>query len=369
MIKLQLKEVTKFYGSVLAVDRIALEVKEGELLILLGPSGCGKTTTLRLIAGFLQPTGGEIFIDGKLVGSSTRMVPPNRRNLAMVFQNYALWPHKTVFENVAYGLRIRGIPKKEMRERVEKTLELMRLADFQKRFPQELSGGQQQRISLARALVIEPSILLFDEPLSNLDAKLRQRMRFELKEFQQRLGFTSLYVTHDQEEALSIGDRIVVMNRGKIEQIGSPEEIYRKSSSKFVVNFVGLTNFIPVKRSSTNHPGFSDSLIRVANDHLGDLLIQRGSSFEAISSPDDPFWVNIRPEDVMLSRKGDPSPEENCFGGIIQSRSFLGSTIDYRVEVKGMIIRVQAHSSSSFQVGEEISLFLKPDLITCLRED
>lgn len=358
--------MTKFYDSVLAVDRITLEVKEAELLILLGPSGCGKTTTLRLIAGFLQPSEGEIFIDGKLVGSSTKMVPPNLRNLAMVFQNYALWPHKTVFENVAYGLRIRGIQKKEVNERVEKTLELMRLEEFQKRFPQELSGGQQQRISLARALVIEPSILLFDEPLSNLDAKLRQRMRFELKDLQRRLGFTSLYVTHDQEEALSIGDRIVVMNRGRIEQIGMPEEIYRKSSSKFVVNFVGLTNFIPAKMDERS---LDRTFIRVVNDHLGNLLISKSSFFENFPPPKDTFLVNIRPEDVTLFRKGDSLGEENLFSGIIRSRSFLGSTIDYRVDVKGMILRVQAHSSSPFQVGDEVSVFLKPELMTWFSND
>lgn len=363
--KLQLKEVTKFYGPVLAVDRITLEVREGELLILLGPSGCGKTTTLRLIAGFLQPSEGEIFIDGALVGSPTKMIPPNLRNLAMVFQNYALWPHKTVFENVAYGLQIRGIPKKEVRERVEKTLEMMRLGEFQNRFPQELSGGQQQRISLARALVIEPSILLFDEPLSNLDAKLRQKMRFELKDLQKRLRFTSLYVTHDQEEALSIGDRIVVMNGGKIEQVGGPEEIYRKSFSKFVVNFVGLTNFITVKMSARSVDG---PYLKVVNDHLGHLLISKNSVIEDFLSAHASFLINIRPEDVVLSREEDPSLEGNRFDGIVRSRFFLGSTIDYRVDVKGLILHVHAHSSSSFQVGDKVSVLLKPDLMTCFSD-
>ncbi len=366
MFKLELKGVTKYYDQVKAVDRIMLQVEEGELLILLGPSGCGKTTTLRLIAGFIQPSEGEILIDGKLVASYTKMVPPDRRNLAMVFQGYALWPHKTVFENVAYGLQIRKFPKKEVRKRVEKTLEMMRLNELQNRFPQELSGGQQQRVSLARAIVIEPSLLMFDEPLSNLDAKLREEMRFELKELQKRLGFTSLYVTHDQEEALSIGDRIVVMNQGRIEQIGAPEEIYRKGISKFVVNFVGLTNFIAAKMSNRGPDG---PLLSVVNDHLGNLLISKSSSFEDFPSPNDPFLINIRPEDVVLFRKGDSSPKENRFDGIIRSRSFLGSTIDYRVDVKGMILRVQANSSSSFQVGDEVSVFLKPELMTCFRND
>jgi iron(III) transport system ATP-binding protein len=345
---------------------MSLEVKEGELLILLGPSGCGKTTTLRLVAGFLQPSGGEILIDGKLVGSPMRMVPPNLRNLAMVFQNYALWPHKTVFDNVAYGLRIRKTSKKEIKEKVERTLEIMRLKEYQKRFPQELSGGQQQRISLARAIVIEPSILLFDEPLSNLDAKLREEMRFELKDLQRRLGITSLYVTHDQEEALSIGDRIVVMNQGKIEQIGAPEEIYRKSSSKFVVSFVGLTNLIPARVFQINEDG---TLIRVRSDHLGELLISSGFSFGGPLSVDEGILINIRPEDVKLLPKGNSSRRPNLFPGRVTSRSFLGSMIDYRIEVKGISFRIQAHPSLSFQIGEEVSVLLDPKVISWFKKD
>ncbi|MEN6599218.1 MAG: ABC transporter ATP-binding protein, partial [Rectinema sp.] len=230
-------------GEVLAVDDVNLEVKTGELVTILGPSGCGKTTTLRMIAGFEYPTSGSILIGDKDVAK----IPPNKRGLSMVFQSYALFPHLTIYENVAYGLRVQKLPANEIRERTERALDLMQLTTMAKRYPSQVSGGQQQRIALARAIVIEPSVLLFDEPLSNLDAKLREYMRDELRKLQKRLGITSLYVTHDQSEAMAISDRVVIMKEGRIRQVGTPREIYAFPQSRFVADFMGKANFLEVE--------------------------------------------------------------------------------------------------------------------------
>ncbi|MGB4254541.1 MAG: ABC transporter ATP-binding protein, partial [Rectinema sp.] len=235
-------------GEVLAVDDVNLEVKTGELVTILGPSGCGKTTTLRMIAGFEYPTSGSILIGDKDVAK----IPPNKRGLSMVFQSYALFPHLTIYENVAYGLRVQKLPAREIRERTERALDLMQLTTMAKRYPSQVSGGQQQRIALARAIVIEPSVLLFDEPLSNLDAKLREYMRDELRKLQKRLGITSLYVTHDQGEAMAISDRVVIMKEGRIQQVGTPREIYAFPQSRFVADFMGKANFLEVEVLGTD---------------------------------------------------------------------------------------------------------------------
>ena len=235
-------------GEVLAVDDVNLEVKTGELVTILGPSGCGKTTTLRMIAGFEYPTSGSILIGDKDVAK----IPPNKRGLSMVFQSYALFPHLTIYENVAYGLRVQKLPANEIRERTERALDLMQLTTMAKRYPSQVSGGQQQRIALARAIVIEPSVLLFDEPLSNLDAKLREYMRDELRKLQKRLGITSLYVTHDQSEAMAISDRVVIMKEGRIRQVGTPREIYAFPQSRFVADFMGKANFLEVEVLGTD---------------------------------------------------------------------------------------------------------------------
>jgi iron(III) transport system ATP-binding protein len=224
--------------TVFAVDQLTLDLEPGELVTLLGPSGCGKTTTLRMLAGFETPTSGDILINGQTITH----LPPNKRNIGMVFQSYALFPHMTVYENVAYGLRIKQVSKSEMMDRVSKVLALMQLNTMKDRLPSLLSGGQQQRVALARAVVTEPKVLLFDEPLSNLDAKLREYMRDELRKIQQRLGITSLYVTHDQTEAMAISDKVVIMDKGRIQQSGSPRQIYMKPHNKFVANFMGKAN-------------------------------------------------------------------------------------------------------------------------------
>src|SRR5438034_9164865 len=241
-----LKALSKRYGDVGAVDGLSLEVKPGELLALLGPSGCGKTTTLRLVAGFLAPEAGEIWVGDRCLSSPASVVPPERRRMAMIFQSYALWPHMTVAQNVAYGLRFKpGLSRGDREARVREMLRVVQLAGYEGRYPGELSGGQQQRVAVARALVVEPQILLLDEPLSNLDAKLRESLRWELRSLQQRLQMTFVYVTHDQDEALSLSDWVAVMNAGKVEQAGTPWEIYYHPKTAFLADFVGAVNLVP----------------------------------------------------------------------------------------------------------------------------
>src|SRR4051794_24147997 len=245
--KLEIDDVTMRFDDVVAVDRVSLVVAEGETVVLLGPSGCGQTTLLRLIAGFNRPAAGAIRIAGRTVASPTVMVPPEKRSLSMVFQSYAVWPHKTVFENLAYGLRLRHLDGATITAKVNDALATVRMDAYGERYPAELSGGQQQRVALARALVLEPEILLFDEPLSNLDASLREHMRFEIKALLNKLKITSIYVTHDQNEAMVVGDRISVMSNGRIEQIGSAEDVYYRSETDFVARFIGLANVFEAK--------------------------------------------------------------------------------------------------------------------------
>ncbi len=240
MVRVTLEGVSKLFGDFLAVDEIDIEVKEGELFFLLGPSGCGKTTTLRVIAGFYKPDMGQVYFDKRLMND----VPPHKRNVGMVFQNYALWPHMTSYDNVIYGLKVRKIPVSERVRRAKEALDIVQMREFAMRYPNQLSGGQQQRIALARAIVTEPDVLLLDEPLSNLDAKLRLETRQEIKRIQSELSITSIYVTHDQEEALSMADRMAIMNKGKIEQIGSPRDVYSNPLNSFIAGFIGESNFV-----------------------------------------------------------------------------------------------------------------------------
>jgi putative spermidine/putrescine transport system ATP-binding protein len=283
---LLIDHVSKDLGGRTIVSDMQLEVQPGELTCLLGPSGCGKTTTLRMIGGFLQPDAGAILIDG----SDVSMLPPERRPTAMVFQNYALWPHMTVFKNVSFGLKLRKLPKQEIRERVEAVLELVGLTHHTQSYPARISGGEQQRVALARALVLEPKVLLLDEPLSNLDAKLRVRVREDIREIQQRIGITTVFVTHDQDEALSISDRIAVMSGGKVEQYADPRTLYREPETHFVASFVGAMNFYRAR--------LEDGAIELADGtRVPCDGVERNGHGE--------FEVGVRPEDVEVTADGD----------------------------------------------------------------
>ncbi len=341
--KLVLERLVKTFGprgAVRAVDELDLEMAPGEFVTLLGPSGCGKTTTLRLIAGFETPTSGRIWVDGKSIGH----LPPNKRPMAMVFQSYALFPHMSVFDNIAYGLQVQKLGRREIGERVERSMELMGLTGMGARKPHELSGGQQQRVALARALVMEPKVLLFDEPLSNLDAKLREQMRIEIRSLQQRLGITTVYVTHDQAEAMSLSDRIAVMNAGRLEQIGPPSEIYRRPASAFVADFIGRANFIKSRVLNRSDDGVELSVFD------GSVTLPR-ARVEHVTS-DDVLLV-IRPEAVGLNTTGDG------FEGKVVHGVYLGATMEYEIEVQGQPISAVVYDPQEedvFAAGSRIWL-------------
>lgn len=321
MSTITIKGISKSFGDVEVLKPFTDTFKDGEFITLLGPSGCGKTTMLRLIAGFEKPTSGEILIGDKVVSGGKTFVPPEKRGIGMVFQSYAVWPHMNVFDNVAYPLKISGLKKDEIREKVEKVLDIVHLSQYKDRTPSELSGGQQQRVALGRALVASPSLLLLDEPLSNLDAKLREEMRFEIKEIQKRLGITVVYVTHDQIEAMTMSDRIILINKGVIQQIGTPEEIYRTPANPFVANFVGRVNFI--KASAT------DGFVELAD--TGKKLAYDGDKRGNVI-------VAIRPEAIRIDEK-DGTVDAKLF-----SQFYLGDVNDCKVDLgNNNILRVIDH--------------------------
>ena len=351
MTKLAINAVTKSFGAVRAVDAVSLDVAAGETIVLLGPSGCGKTTLLRLIAGFMRPDSGTITIADRLVASSTVMVPPERRSLSMVFQSYAVWPHKTVYENLAYGLKLRRLDRAEVQRKVADGLAVVKMEGYADRYPGELSGGQQQRVALARALVLEPEILLFDEPLSNLDATLREHMRFEIKALLQKLAITAIYVTHDQHEAMVVADRIAVMNRGRIEQIGTADELYHRSVTEFVARFIGLANVIDAQVIGAVEPGF----VRVRSE-IGEVVAR---SEGVPTTPATRVQLIVRPESMVLA--ATPSAGWNVLHGSVSRRSFLGAQIDYLVEVNGVSLRVIAPNRGATQAqGDDTLVAFKP---------
>ncbi len=346
MVRVTLRGVTKRYGNVAAVDNVSLEVRDGEIFTLLGPSGCGKTTTLRIIAGFETPDKGEILFDDEDV----TYLKPYLRGTAMVFQNYALWPHMTVYDNVAYGLKLRKLPKEEVRRRVKQALELVGLEGLEDRYPLQLSGGQQQRVALARAIVVEPKVLLLDEPLSNLDAKLRLRMREEIVSLQRRLGITTIYVTHDQEEAMSISDRIAVMNRGKVLQVDTPHGIYRRPRSFFVATFIGRTTIL---RGVVDD--FSDGLYRV---RAGKLVIYGESASGRKFNPGDPVVAVIRPEDFTLAEGGE---EVNVIEGEVELVMFLGVFNQVKLRTSGGSVTVYLRPKIPVEKGEVLRVYVNPE--------
>jgi iron(III) transport system ATP-binding protein len=348
--------------AIRAAHEVAFEVPPGKLFTLLGPSGCGKTTTLRSIAGLERPRLGEITVGGEVVYSSEKNIftPPNRRGLGMVFQSYAIWPHMTVFENAAFPLRVgrKKLSGREITQRVTRVLNTVDLADMAQREATKLSGGQQQRLALARALVMEPRLLLLDEPLSNLDAKLRERMRFELKRLQRELGITTVYVTHDQSEALALSHSIAVMNRGRIEQIGAPREIYERPANQFVADFVGSTNFLDATVSGADGtPGF----YRVRSA-LGEL---RARAPEALK-PADRVVLSVRPEDIHLSETR-PEGETNIWQGTVDQKVFLGESADFQVAVGEQRLQSRVHPSLRTRVGEPIYVRIDPDKCVALK--
>jgi iron(III) transport system ATP-binding protein len=344
---LELDGLTKKYGSFMAVKGADLSVEKGKLVCLLGPSGCGKTTTLRLIAGFVPATEGEIRVGGKTVSAAHSTVPPEGRNMSMIFQSYALWPHMTVFQNVAYGLNLRGLPKAQVTESVRTILAATQLLALESRYPGELSGGQQQRVSLARALVIKPEILLLDEPLSNLDANLREEMRFEIRRLHDEFRYTTVYVTHDQAEAMTTADVIVVMNDGRIEQAGSPEDIYERPTTEFVARFIGGTNILSGTR------GDGDA---IACD--GGLVLRCGNGTPASAGK---TAVSIRHHDIELSSV-KPNGDTNATVGTVTRQIYLGSHRDYLVSIAGgEVVRTVAPVNVAIPVGQEVWLRFPPE--------
>ncbi|MFO8149807.1 MAG: ABC transporter ATP-binding protein [Trueperaceae bacterium] len=336
--------VKRFGKDVYAVDDVDLHIARGELLTLLGPSGCGKTTALRLIAGLERPTAGQILLDDEDVAR----LPAYLRDVTMVFQSYALFPHMNVFENVAYGLRVARRPKDEIGTRVEEALAMVGLEGLAHRTPSQLSGGQQQRVALARALVIRPRVLLFDEPLSNLDAKLRKRVREDIRELQQRLGITSVYVTHDQEEALAISDRVVVMREGVVEQIGSPHELYTRPASRFVADFIGSANFLPGRYDGQQI----------------DLLGYRWTHEQDVAA--GPVTVMVRPEAVEFARDDEPAIDAT-----VVSAAYLGAATEYVFDVAGteLFATMSGGGMSAAEKGDRVRLRLKPTAVSLLPPD
>src|SRR5215212_1506794 len=343
---LQLVGLAKRYGALTVVDHIDLSVERGNLVCLLGPSGCGKTTTLRLIAGFIAPDAGEIRVAGRTVSSAGFSEPPERRKMSMIFQSYALWPHMTVRENIAYGLALRKLPRAEIAERVDRILGVTRLSALADRYPGELSGGQQQRVSLARALVVEPETLLLDEPLSNLDANLREEMRFEIRRLHDEYRYTTVYVTHDQAEAMTTADLIVVMNQGSIEQAGSPEEVYQQPRSEFVARFIGGTNILKGKRLDGNAVDCGAVVLRCESGEF---------------PRDGETAVSIRHHDIRLATE-QPRDAVNWAGGTVARQVYLGSHRDYLVTLaNGEAIRPIAPAELAIEKGQPVWLHFPPE--------
>ena len=340
-------------GEVAAVHDVSLDVAPGELLTLLGPSGCGKTTTLRMIAGFQEPSAGEICIGERDVTH----VEANARNIGFVFQNYALFPHLSVFENVAYGLRVQKLAAGDIGKAVADVLALVGLAGYERQMPHQLSGGEQQRVALARAIVIKPRVLLFDEPLSNLDAKLRTSMRGEIRDLQRRLGITTVYVTHDQEEAMAISDRIAVMNRGVIEQLGTAEDLYRAPASVFVARFIGRSNLIEAMVTAAG-PGRAELTV------AGEPHAVEG--FKAEVKPGETVLANVRPEAIAIGPPGDG------LAGTVLARTYLGEKMEYEVDVAGQrvqVVRFNPPPSERFAVGDAVSIRLPREGVQLLAKE
>jgi ABC-type Fe3+/spermidine/putrescine transport system ATPase subunit len=349
MTTLSLRGLGRRFGTHQAVDNVDLELRSGEFVSLLGPSGCGKTTTLRMIAGFIEPTAGTIALDGKVLSDPKSTVPPEHRGMSMIFQSYAIWPNMTVAQNVAFGLKLRKLQSAEIKERVDRILEVVRMKPLAERYPAELSGGQQQRVSLARAIVVQPSVLLLDEPLSNLDATLREEMRFEIRRMHDEFKITTIYVTHDQAEAMVTSDRIAVMNAGRIEQVDDPFTLYNRPRTRFVSGFVGRTNFLSARRADgrTRFDGFD-----LPDEALG---FRGGDSRNRM-------LFSIRPHNIKLHACRPADGRDVVLECRVLERAFLGETWDYKVGVGGdaMRLTVSARPSAAFARDSTVWLAFDP---------
>ncbi len=342
MVKVTLENVTKCFGEVIAADNVNLTINDGEFFTFLGPSGCGKTTSMRMIAGLEYPTSGKIYYDDVDVTQE----PSFKRNTGMVFQNYALWPHMKVDENVAYGLEVRKTPKEEVSKTVEKVLELVGLAGLGGRFPNQLSGGQQQRVALARVLVIEPGILLLDEPLSNLDAKLRVEMREEIKSIQRKLGITTIYVTHDQEEAMAVSDRIAIQDHGRIVQVGTPKEIYDRPENLFIATFIGKGALIE---------GMVEEIGDIVKVNIGTSVIEGVNTGKTPLEKVQHVACVIRPESFFLE---EPDTEFNTMEGTIEWSAFVGPTIEVKIIIGSSSFMIDAPTDGDYIQGEKLTVYV-----------
>jgi len=347
----KLRGVYKRFDKVVAVEKMDLDIDEGSLVTLLGPSGCGKTTILRMIAGLEAPTEGDIYIQGRRVND----VPIHKRNLGMIFQNYALFPHKTIFDNVGFGLKYRNFPKEKIKKKVTQALEMVRLPGVEHRMPSQLSGGQQQRIAMARAIVIEPVVLLMDEPLSALDENLREDMRREIDNLQQMLGVTTVFVTHDQREALSMSDKIVVMKDGLMQQEGPPEEVYNYPTNHFVADFLGHSNFL-----NGVIVGLENDHIRVRVEDGNEVLVHHPGNW----TEGEPIELVVRAQNFEIHPKGkkQSASDLNCFDGTIIDRSYMGGEVSYFVELKNKTVlhAISISKLTPFRRGQEVSIHVQP---------
>jgi len=354
---LSLRGLSCAFGDMRAVDRLDLDLAPGEFVSLLGPSGCGKTTTLRMIAGFVDPSEGTVAVDGTIISSPKGSLPPERRHMSMIFQSYAVWPNMTVAENVAFGLQVRRLDRATIAHRVAEMLRVVRLDALADRYPAALSGGQQQRVALARAMVIEPRVLLLDEPLSNLDATLREEMRFEIRRLHDAFHYTTVYVTHDQSEAMVTSDRIAVMNCGRIEQIDTPFVVYTRPKTRFVAGFIGRTNFLNARRAgdAIRFDGFT-----LPGDRFGDLATLDGE-----------LTFSVRPQSIALRRPSTPSASEAWgISGSLVERAYLGEFWDYVVQPENSNLRLKviAPPAEVFEVGETVAIEFDPRQMAPVKE-
>ena len=353
MSQLVLRNVSKTFGTSTVVDGLNLTLRDGELVSLLGPSGCGKTTTLRMIAGFMHPSDGTIELDGQVISSAQSSLPPEKRGMSMIFQSYAIWPNMTVGENVAFGLKLQKVAAGEMQRRVDQILDVVKLRALRDRYPADLSGGQQQRVALARAIVVNPKVLLLDEPLSNLDANLREEMRFEIRRLHDEFNMSMVYVTHDQAEAMVTSDRIAVMNQGRIEQIDAPFELYSRPRTRFVAGFIGRTNFLTGARR--------DEAVDFGGFHLP------ARALAADGQLPQEVQVSIRPQGIVLLRDKPAARDDRCcVEASIARRAYLGESWDYHISVAPEVepLRVTARPAEVFEVGQRIYAEIDTSQIT-----